>query len=487
MKVLQELLYRVPLLEVVGELTQPVRALQFDSRAVQQGDLFLALRGTQSDGHDFIEKALQLGATTIVCEQLPTTLASGVTYLRVKDSAAALGFMAANYFDNPSEALTLVGITGTNGKTTTATLLYQLFTGLGYPTGLISTVHCRIGLETLEATHTTPDPIQLQALLRRMVDVGCSYAFMEVSSHAVAQRRIAGLRFAGGVFTNITHDHLDYHGTFANYIKAKQGFFDGLPANAFALTNTDDKNGRIMVQNTAARVITYALRTPAECKTKVLENQLTGLLLDLDGTEVWCRLAGTFNAYNLTAVYATALALGQPKEETLVQLSQLEGADGRFQVLPLAQGIMGIVDYAHTPDALKNVLETVRALQQSGGRVVCLFGCGGDRDSSKRPVMGRLAAQLADLVILTSDNPRTEDPVAILDQIESGVPISQKKKILRVTDRREAIRTAARLVQAGDVLLVAGKGHETYQVLGNEKIHFDDREELRAAFSQLQA
>lgn len=481
---LQTLLYRVPLLEVVGDLSQPIRELQFDSRQVQPGDCFVALKGSATDGHQYIPAAVVQGAVAVVCEVLPEHQRPGVTYLKVRSAAQALGHLAANYFGNPTDHLSVVGVTGTNGKTTTVTLLYQLFTALGFPVGLIGTVESRVAGQVFPATHTTPDPLQLQRLFHAMVQAGCSHAFMEVSSHAAHQHRIAGIRFSGGVFTNITHDHLDYHGTFANYLAAKQSFFDGLPSAAFALTNADDRNGRVMVQNTRARTASYALKTPADYKARLLEQQLGGLLLEIDGTEVWCRLSGAFNAANLMAVYGAARLLGLGKEEVLVHLSEIRGAEGRFEVFPLAGGVTGIVDYAHTPDALENLLRTVRATVTTGGEILVVFGCGGDRDAAKRPEMGSIAAHLADRVILTSDNPRSEDPQAILDAIDGGIPISHRHKRLTIADRREAIRTAGALARPGDVIVVAGKGHETYQIIGNQRLPFDDRQELLQAFAE---
>ncbi len=481
MRPLQDLLYQVPLAEVRGELVREVREVQYDSRAVQPQDVFVAVRGTQTDGHAYIPQALAQGATVIVCEAIPETLIPDVTYIGVRNAAEALAWLCANYCDNPTRQLKVIGVTGTNGKTTTATLLHQLFTALGYTCGLVSTVVNKIGEEALPARLTTPDPKALQVLFRQMVDAGCTYAFMECSSIALHQHRCTGIQFAGGIFTNITHDHLDYHGTFANYIAAKQLFFNMLPASAFALTNVDDRNGRILVQNTRARVLTYALQTVAGYHARVLDNTLEGLQLDVEGRQVWCRMVGAFNAYNLLAVISAARELGHPLDEVLLKASVLTGAPGRFEVLHLPQAVVGIVDYAHTPDALENVLKTLREMQTSG-RIVTVVGCGGDRDRTKRPAMARIAAELSDAVVLTSDNPRTEDPATILNEMEAGIPAGARRRVLRITDRREAIQTAARTAQPHDVILLAGKGHETYQEIMGVKYPFDDSAELALAF-----
>lgn len=484
MKSLQTLLYRVPLLEVEGELTRTIRSVQFDSRKVAPGDCFVAVAGTQADGHHYIAAAIEAGAVAVVCEQMPRQRPAGdVTLLRVRHSAQALGHLAANYYDNPSDQLLVVGVTGTNGKTTVVTLLHQLFTELGYPVGLIGTVESRIGSQVHPASHTTPDPVQLQYLLREMVVAGCSHAFMEVSSHAAHQQRIAGIRFVGGIFTNITHDHLDYHGTFANYLAAKKSFFDQLPSAAFALTNVDDKNGLVMTQNTRGRIRTYALQNPADYKGRLLEQRIGSTLLQVNGTELWSRLSGSYNAYNLLAAFAAGHELGIQHEELLLAASKITGAEGRFQVFHFGNDVTGIVDYAHSPDALENLLRTVRGANTGGGRIWVVFGCGGDRDRGKRPEMGSIAAHLADKVVITSDNPRMEPPEAILDEIENGIPSQLRHKLIRLQDRREAIQVAARMVEPGDVLVIAGKGHETYQILGTTRIHFDDREELKAAFA----
>jgi UDP-N-acetylmuramoyl-L-alanyl-D-glutamate--2,6-diaminopimelate ligase len=472
-----------------------VGALRFDSRAVQPGDVFVAVRGVAVDGHLFIDKAVENGAVVVVVEDEAAFAAAtekypSLTVLRVADTAEALGRMAANYYGNPSAALTLVGVTGTNGKTTTVTLLWQLFTRLGFRCGLIGTVENRVGEEVLDSTHTTPDAVRVQALLRRMADAGCTHVFMEVSSHAVHQRRIAGLHFAGGVFSNLTHDHLDYHKTFAEYRDAKKRFFDELPKEAFALTNADDKNGAIMLQNTRAARHTYGLKKSADFKAKILENSLGGLFLEMDGTELHARMIGEFNAYNLTAAYAVArLLLGEGRvdaTEILVALSDLRGAEGRFDYVNHATkaGCIGIIDYAHTPDALEKVLDTIEKLKKKHSKVITVTGCGGDRDKTKRPVMAQVAAKASDQLILTSDNPRTEDPARILRDMEAGLDAALLQKTLVIQDREQAIKTAARLAGPGDVVLVAGKGHEKYQDIAGVKHPFDDKQVMLKYFEQ---
>ena len=441
--------------------------------------------GTLRDGHDFIPAAVGAGAAAIVCERIPEMPAPGVAYVRVPDAAGAMADMAAAFYDHPSRELRLVGITGTNGKTTTATLLYDLVRALGYRAGLISTVVYRIDGREVEATHTTPDAIRLNALMRGMVDAGCDYCFMECSSHAIVQERTRGLDFAGGIFSNITHDHLDYHKTFAEYIRAKKRFFDALPAGAFALTNADDRNGSVMVQNTAARVHTYSLRAMADFRCKIVEMHLDGMLLRLDGRELWVGLLGRFNAYNLLAVYATACLLGLDREEVLRVLSTLHPVSGRFEILRAANGTSAVVDYAHTPDALENVLRTIEEIRTLAQQLIVVCGCGGDRDRTKRPEMAQIAVRYATTAIFTSDNPRHESPEAILDEMIAGLDPSAR--YLRIADRAEAIRTAVMLARPGDVILVAGKGHETYQIIGDVKHHFDDREEVRKAFAALTA
>ena len=474
MKLLKDILYKAGIDEVVGNTHLAVETICFDSRLAEKMSAFVAVRGTQTDGHLFIDKAIAQGSKIIVCEELPAELVEGVTYVKVKDSAEALGVMASNYYNNPSEKLKLVGVTGTNGKTTVTTLLHRLYRAFGNKPGLISTVVNLIGTKEIPATHTTPDPVQLNRLLQQMVDEGCKYCFMEVSSHAIHQRRIAGLKFAGGVFTNITHDHLDYHKTFDNYIKAKKQFFDAMPSDAFSLVNIDDIHGEIMVQNTKSKVYHYALRTDADFKAKILENHFQGLNLILDDREIWSKLIGKFNAYNLLATYATALLLGEEKMEVLTMLSNLNPPTGRFQYIRSENGIIGIVDYAHTPDALKNVLSTIQEIRGGNEKVITVVGCGGDRDKSKRPEMAKIAADLSDRVMLTSDNPRSEEPEAIIKDMQVGLAITQQKKSLAITDRKEAIKAAASMAEPGDIILVAGKGHETYQEIKGERIDFDD-------------
>ena len=452
--------------------------IQFDSRRVGAGTLFVAQRGTKVDGHAYIGGAVEKGAVAVVCEELPAECKAGVAYVVVPDSSEALGAMAANFYGHPSQQLKLVGITGTNGKTTTVTLLHRMFRNMGYHVGLISTIVNKIDEEELATSHTTPDALELNQLLRRMVDAGCQYAFMEVSSHSVVQHRIAGLVFAGAIFSNITHDHLDFHKTMANYIAAKKGFFDMLPRDAWALTNVDDKNGRVMVQNCKADVHTYALQRDADIRCRVLEDTFEGMHLELDGSEVWCRLVGRFNAYNLTAIYGAAVLCGVERAVALRQLSMLEAAPGRFQYVS-GRGITGIVDYAHTPDALQNVLSTIDSIRRKNQLVITVVGCGGDRDRTKRPEMARIACEGSDKLVLTSDNPRTEQPEAILDEMAAGLSAQQLSHTVRITDRRQAIRTACMMAKEGDIVLVAGKGHEKYQEVNGVRSHFDDVEELQ--------
>ncbi len=486
MQTLKDILVNVDTRQILGDTAVPVSGLCIDSRKVAGGNAFIAIKGTTSDGHAFIEKAVNDGAAVIVCQDMPATTAAGVTYVQVKDSSLATGLMAAAFYGNPSASLKIVGVTGTNGKTTTATLLYQLFEKLGYKCGLLSTVQNHIHTEVITATHTTPDAISIQALLRKMADAGCTHAFMEVSSHAVHQQRIAGISFAGGVFTNITHDHLDYHKTFDEYIRVKKAFFDGLSADAFSLTNADDKRGMVMLQNTKARKLSYSLQMPANIKGKVLENALTGLVMNVDGVETHFSMIGIFNAYNLLAVYGAAVELGEDKMEVLEVLSALRGAQGRFETyMSPVERVLGIVDYAHTPDALINVLATINQLRTNGQRLITVVGCGGDRDKTKRPVMAAAACEHSDKTILTSDNPRSEDPEDILNDMEAGLNATQKRKCMRIADRREAIKVACNLAMAGDIILVAGKGHETYQEIKGVKHHFDDREELAETFKTL--
>ncbi|WP_118950685.1 UDP-N-acetylmuramoyl-L-alanyl-D-glutamate--2,6-diaminopimelate ligase [Taibaiella helva] len=486
MKSLKEIVKGIKVLQIAGNSDVQVLSLTLDSRKAGKGTLFFAQKGTLTDGHQYIDQVVAAGAVAVLCQTLPPTQSPGVTYVQVADTAAIVGLVAAAFYDEPSAGMKVVGVTGTNGKTTVATLLYKLFSALGHTCGLISTVENHIGAKVVPATHTTPDPISLQALFRKMADAGCSHVFMEVSSHAIHQHRIAGIRFDGGIFTNITHDHLDYHATFDEYIRVKKLFFDGLDKQAFALTNADDKRGMVMLQNTKAERKTYSLRIPADFKGKVLENELDGLQMNINKTDVHFRLSGLFNAYNLLAVYGAAELIGEDKMEVLALLSNMKGAPGRFETYrSVNERILGIIDYAHTPDALLNVLATIK---QFGGQrqLITVVGCGGDRDKTKRPVMAEVACEHSDKVILTSDNPRSEDPEAILNDMESGLSFGQKKKTLRITDRREAIKTACSLAHEDDVILVAGKGHETYQEVKGVRHHFDDKEVLQEMFALLE-
>lgn len=479
MKLLKDILYKAGIVEVVGSTNVAITALTFDSRKIEKDSLFVAIKGTQNDGHVYINDVIAKGSIAILCEELPSEINEKVTYVKVNDTSAALGIVASNFYDNPSEKLKLVGVTGTNGKTTTVTLLFNLFKKLGYKVGLLSTVKNQINNDVLTSTHTTPDAIQLNALLRQMVDKGCTHCFMEVSSHAVVQNRIAGIYFTGGVFTNITHDHLDYHKTFDEYIKAKKRFFDLLSNNAFALTNKDDVNGDIMLQNSKATKKTYSLRSMADYKCKVVENQFSGLLLNIDNQEVWSKLIGSFNAYNLLAVYATALLLKEDKTNVLTTLSSLTSVEGRFQYIRTDEGVIGIVDYAHTPDALVNVLKTIMDIRTGNEQVITVVGCGGDRDAAKRPMMAKIACDLSNKVILTSDNPRSENPEEIIKQMQKGVDAVNNKKTISITDRNEAIKTACSYAKPGDIILVAGKGHEKYQEINGVKHDFDDMQVLQ--------
>ena len=483
MKRLSELLAATAARTIVTSTDPEIAGLHSDSRKASAGDCFFAVRGTQCDGHDFIADAVRAGVAAVVCEELPAHQKEGVSYVVVDDSNGAMADMAAAFYDHPSRELRLVGVTGTNGKTTVATLLCDLFGALGYRAGLISTVVYRVGNRETESTHTTPDAVRLNAMLREMVDAGCEYCFMEVSSHSIVQERIRGLKFEGAVFTNITHDHLDYHKTFAEYIKAKKRLFDSLPKEAFALVNADDRNGEVMAQNTRARTSRYSLRAAADFNCKIVEMLFDGMLLRMDGSEVWVNFLGRFNACNLLAVYGAARLLGTDKEETLRALSTLRSVRGRFEPVRSASGITAIVDYAHTPDALENVIATVNDIRKPSQQLIAVCGCGGDRDRTKRPEMGAIASRDASIAIFTSDNPRTEDPEAILDEIMAGV--REGARCLRIADRAQAIRTAVMLARPNDIILVAGKGHETYQIVGREKRHFDDREELAAAFREM--
>ena len=486
MRLLSDIIKGLSFTELQGSADVNISAVVFDSRKVVPGCLFVAVRGTVVDGHNYIEQAIKDGAAAIICEELPGHTATEVDFLMVADSAAALGIVSANFYDNPSAKLKLVGVTGTNGKTTVATLLYQLFRDLGYKCGLLSTVENQINGKVIPSTHTTPDQVELNRLLDEMVDLGCDYCFMEVSSHAVAQHRITGLSFIGAIFTNLTHDHLDYHKTFDNYLKAKKAFFDSLPKNAFALTNSDDRNGNVMLQNTKAHKKSYGLKTMADFKAKILENQFGGLLLNIDSEDVWFKMVGSFNAYNLLAVYAAAMLLDQDKSKVLTSLSKLSGAEGRFDYIVGPNKVIGIVDYAHTPDAVQNVLSTIHDIRKGNEKVITVIGCGGDRDKTKRPVMAKVACEWSDKVILTADNPRTEDPAEIIKDMEQGVDAAFKRMTVSIIDRREAIKTACMLAQPGDIILLAGKGHEKYQEIKGVKNHFDDKEELIEQFKQMQ-
>lgn len=481
MKTLQDILPTTLKAEIIGPAQQTITTLCFDSRQAAAGACFFAIRGTQVDGHSYIDQAVAQGASAVVCEQLPEQRPSNVAFVQVNDTAQALGLMAAAFYNHPSKRLKLVGVTGTNGKTTTATLLYRIAQMLGHKAGLISTVVNIVDRTELPAHHTTPDPIELNSLLSQMCEAGCSYCFMEVSSHAVVQQRIAGIEFAGAVFTNITHDHLDYHGTFAEYIKAKRGLFDSLSASAFAITNADDRNGMVMVQNSKARISTYGLRSMADVRVKIEENHFDGMLLKLDNVELWTRLVGRFNAYNVAAIYSTLRCLGFEQQEILPPLSAVTAVAGRFEYIKSPSGAVAVVDYAHTPDALQNVMTTISDIMAGHGRLITVVGCGGNRDRTKRPEMARIAAQLSSQAILTSDNPRFEDPQAIIDEMRQGLDADALRRTLCITDRREAIRTAIALAQPNDVVLVAGKGHEDYQEIQGQRHHFDDREVVRQA------
>lgn len=485
MKQLQDILYRAGVIEVKGLLDRPVNAVASDSRNVTKGSLFVAVKGTQVDGSMFIQKAVELGAVAVVCEDFPEELNEKVTYVRVKNGAVALGFVASNFYDNPSEQLKLVGVTGTNGKTTTVTLLHNLMENLGYKTGLLSTIQNMIHQTVIPSTHTTPDAISLNKLLAEMVAEGCDFAFMEVSSHAIHQNRIAGLQFAGAVFTNLTHDHLDYHKTFKEYLNAKKKFFDDLPSGSFALVNVDDKNGKVMLQNTRAQKYSYALKNMADFKAKVLESSFGSMMVDIDGHELTSLLVGEFNAYNLLAVYATALLLKQNAGEVLLQLSTLKGAEGRFELVRSKNNITAIIDYAHTPDALENVLKTIQNIRTGNEQLITVVGAGGNRDKEKRPKMAKIASLLSTKVILTSDNPRNENPQTIIDDMKQGIDIAKKRFMLAIVNREEAIRTAVMLAHPGDILLIAGKGHETYQEINGVKHPFDDKKVITELFDNL--
>lgn len=473
---LKDILYKVSITSTYGNMNVHVVDIAFDSRLVKNDTLFVAVKGSASDGHAFIDKAVANGATVVICENLPHTIHEKITYITVRDSAQSLGIIAANFYGTPSQKLKLVGVTGTNGKTTTATLLFQLFTSLGYRCGLLSTVVNKIVDKEVPATHTTPDPIQLNALLKKMLEANCTHVFMEVSSHAVHQERIAGLSFAGAVFTNITHDHLDYHKTFDNYIKAKKKFFDELSSTAFALVNADDKRGMVMLQNTKATKQSFGLKKMVDFKGKIMTNSIEGLELEINGQHVWFKLIGDFNAYNLLGVYGTAVLLGENSQEVLTHLSNLSGAPGRFELVMPGSKVTAIVDYAHTPDALKNVLETIAQFRTGNEQVITVVGCGGNRDTSKRPLMASIACRMSDKVVLTSDNPRDEDPNAIIKEMQTGVLPSEARKTLVMADREEAIKTACMMAKENDIILIAGKGHENYQEIKGVKHPFDDKE-----------
>lgn len=485
MKILKDILYKVAIESVTGSTEIDVHKIDFDSRKIEANDVFVAIRGSLSDGHDYIEKAIQLGATSVICDTLPKNIEKGITYIKVKDTNTALAFMAANFFGNPSEKLKLVGVTGTNGKTTIASLLFQLFEKAGFKVGLLSTVKIMVDETEYKATHTTPDSITINYYLNEMIEAGVTHCFMEVSSHGIHQKRTEALHFVGGIFTNLSHDHLDYHQTFAEYRDVKKSFFDSLPKTAFALSNIDDKNGAVMLQNTVARKFTYALKSYADFKATILESQLSGLLLKVNDNEVWVKLIGTFNAYNVLAIYGTAIELGMDSIEALRLMSDLESVSGRFQYIVSEGNITAIVDYAHTPDALDNVLKTINDIRTKNEQLISVLGCGGNRDKTKRPIMAKIASDLSDKAILTSDNPRNEDPEVILDEMEKGVEAHNYKKMLRITDRKQAIKTACQLAQPNDIILIAGKGHETYQEVNGVRHHFDDMETVKEILDQL--
>lgn len=482
---LKEILWKVAIEAVNGSTDVAIEKMEFDSRKIAENDVFIAIRGTISDGHDFIETAINKGAVAIICDTFPEIIDTGITYIQVKDTNKAMAFLAANYYENPSQKLKLVGITGTNGKTTVASLLYQLFQKAGYKVGLLSTVKIVVNTKEYKATHTTPDSITINQFLKQMVDEGVEYCFMEVSSHGIHQKRTEGLHFAGGVFTNLSHDHLDYHPTFSEYRDVKKSFFDNLPKTAFALSNIDDKNGNVMLQNTVAKKRTYALKSYADYKAQILENQLSGLLLKINDNEVWVRLIGTFNAYNLLAIYGTAVELGLESLEVLRLLSELESVSGRFQFIVSKGSITAIVDYAHTPDALENVLKTINDIRTKNEQLITVVGCGGDRDKTKRPIMADIASTLSDKIIITSDNPRTENPETIIAEMESGVAPQNFKKTVSISDRKQAIKAACQLAQANDIILIAGKGHETYQEINGVRHDFDDMKIVKEMLDQL--
>lgn len=485
MNILKDILYKVAIEAVKGSTEIAVNNIDFDSRKIEENDVFIAIRGAVADGHEFIETAINKGATAIICDTFPENIVAGVTYVQVKDTNRALAFMASNFYGNPSSNLKLVGITGTNGKTTIASLLFQLFKKAGYKVGLLSTVKNVVDDVEYKSMLTTSDSITINKFLKQMNDAGVEYCFMEVSSHGIAQKRTEGLQFAGGVFTNLSHDHLDYHKTFAEYRDVKKIFFDQLPKSAFALVNSDDKNGQVMLQNTAAKKLTYALKSYADYRAQILENQLSGLLLKVNEQEVWVRLIGTFNAYNLLAIYGTAIELGLDNLEVLRLLSELESVSGRFQFIVSKDNITAVVDYAHTPDALENVLKTIEDIRTKNEQLITVVGCGGDRDKTKRPIMANIASTLSDKAILTSDNPRTENPQAIIEDMEKGVEPQNYKKTLAILDRKQAIKTACQLALPNDIILIAGKGHETYQEINGVRHDFDDMKIVKELLEQL--
>lgn len=485
MNSLRNIVYKVGLLAVQGDLETEVNAVEFDSRAVADGCVFVAVKGGAVDGHDYIDQAIRSGVAAIVCETLPSDQPDGIVFVQVRNSAAALAIMAANFYGNPSNELALVGITGTNGKTTTTTLLHDLLTDLGYTVGLLSTVVNKVGDREVPATHTTPNPVVLNQLLREMVEEGCTHCFMEVSSHAIHQHRVAGLNYRIAGFTNISHDHLDYHKTFKDYIYAKKGLFDNLSSTAVAIVNSDDSKGSVMVQNSDAKVRTFAVKTPADYKVKVMENTFAGLVLSVNNRELWTKLVGGFNAYNILLVYAVACELGLDEMEVLTGISKLHSVEGRFEYLRSESNVVAIIDYAHTPDALKNVLDTIQAVRTRNEQLITVVGCGGDRDTTKRPIMAEIAANASDKVILTSDNPRSENPDAIIQEMKVGIPVEKSAKAMSITNREEAIKVACSLAQAGDIVLIAGKGHEKYQEIQGERFPFDDFEIVKETLKSL--
>ena len=479
MKTLKDILYKTAIISASGVMDKKIGTICFDSRLIKKDGLFVAVKGTKVDGHLFIDEVIQQGASVIVCEKLPLKKNKDVSYIQVKDSSSALGQIASNFYDNPSSELVLIGVTGTNGKTTIASLLHDLFSNLGYKSGLLSTIINKIHDKKINATHTTADAIQINSLLRQMINESCDYCFMEVSSHAISQNRITGLTFKGGIFTNLTHDHLDYHKSFAEYLKVKKSFFDNLPSEAFALSNIDDKNGKVMLQNTKAKKYTYSITSIADFKGMILENQFDGLQLRINNNDVWCRLTGIFNAYNLLAVYATAILSGKNTSEVLTAISELKSVKGRFEILRSRQNITAIVDYAHTPDALKNILDSISAIRTGNEQLITVIGAGGNRDKEKRPLMGKIAADKSNIVIITSDNPRFEEAEVIIQEIKNGVSPVHFKKVITNEKRDEAIKTACTMAKPGDIILVAGKGHETYQEIKGVKYPFDDMQILK--------